>query len=134
MAKQPKRDTAPEIQLRRLLHSLGFRYRVDSPLPGMPRRRADIAFPGKGVVVFVDGCFWHKCPQHRSMPVTNADWWADKLARNVQRDRETDAFLEAKGWQVVRIWEHEPVEVAAGIVEAALQCSSGRGGASAARG
>ncbi|VEP41846.1 Very short patch repair protein [Tessaracoccus lapidicaptus] len=109
--------------LRRELHRLGFRYRVDHPLPGMPRRRADVLFTRAKVAVFVDGCFWHGCPEHKTSPANNAAWWTTKLARNVERDRETDAHLDALGWRVLRVWEHEDMRKAAlaigGIVRSA---------------
>lgn len=113
MSRQARRDTAPELELRRELHRLGLRYRVDHPLPGMPRRRADVLFPRAKVAVFVDGCFWHACPVHGTAPTNNGQWWADKLARNVVRDRDTDAQLDAAGWTVVRIWEHQNMSHAA---------------------
>ncbi|MHB1212688.1 MAG: very short patch repair endonuclease [Candidatus Nanopelagicales bacterium] len=107
------RDTAPELALRRLLHARGLRYRVDSPpLPGV-RRRADLVFGPARVAVFVDGCFWHRCPEHATEPRTNTDYWAPKLDRNVERDRETDALLTRAGWVSVRVWEHEDPAVAA---------------------
>lgn len=126
MARQRTRDTGAEWALRRLLHSRGLRYRVDAVLPGLPRRRADILFPRQMVAVFVDGCFWHACPEHKTSPRNNADWWASKLDRNVQRDRETDTHLSELGWNVVRIWEHEDPEHAADRVEAAVR--SGQAG------
>src|SRR4051812_3182040 len=110
MAKQRTRDTAAEVQLRRLLHARGLRYRVDAAIPGLPRRRADLTFATSRVIVFVDGCFWHGCQEHKTAPKANADWWATKLARNVERDRETEAHLASLGWRVVRIWEHEDPE------------------------
>ena len=111
--RQRPRDTAPELALRRLLHARGLRYRVDvAPLPGL-RRRADVVFTRARLAVFVDGCFWHRCPQHGTSPRNNADWWRDKLDRNVQRDRHTDRALHEAGWQVLRVWEHEPAEAAA---------------------
>ncbi|AQX17000.1 very short patch repair endonuclease [Tessaracoccus sp. T2.5-30] len=123
MARQHRRDTEPEMLLRRELHRLGFRYRVDHPLPGMPRRRADVLFTRAKVAVFVDGCFWHGCPEHKTSPANNAAWWTTKLARNVERDRETDAHLDALGWRVLRVWEHEDMRKAAlaigGIVRSA---------------
>ncbi|MHB1164744.1 MAG: very short patch repair endonuclease [Candidatus Nanopelagicales bacterium] len=107
------RDTAPELALRRLLHARGLRYRIDSPpLPGV-RRRADLVFGPARVAVFVDGCFWHRCPEHATEPRTNVDYWAPKLDRNVERDRETDALLTQAGWVSVRVWEHEDPAVAA---------------------
>ncbi len=84
------------------------------------RRRADLVFPRRRVAVYVDGCFWHSCPQHATFPKNNAEWWAAKLAANVQRDRDTDARLQAAGWTVVRVWEHEDPVVAATRVEDAL--------------
>ncbi|WP_080733974.1 very short patch repair endonuclease, partial [Rhodococcoides fascians] len=116
LSKQRRRDTKPEVALRRELHRLGLRYFVDrAPLKGM-RRRADVVFPRRKVAVYVDGCFWHSCPVHATKPRNNAQWWADKLAANVARDRDTDARLEAEGWTVVRVWEHEPVTEAAALV------------------
>ncbi|MFC7958609.1 very short patch repair endonuclease [Rhodococcoides kroppenstedtii] len=113
LSKQRRRDTKPELALRRLLHAAGLRYRVDrAPLPGL-RRRADVVFTRARVAVYVDGCFWHSCPVHATHPRNNAQWWADKLAANVARDRDTDRRLEEAGWTVVRIWEHEDPAVAA---------------------
>lgn len=116
MAKQARKDTAPEIALRRLLHAAGLRFRVGLPVPGMPRRSIDIAFPRAKVAVFVDGCFWHSCPEHATKPAANDAWWARKLAGNVERDAATTAHLETAGWTVIRVWEHEaPAEVAARV-------------------
>ena len=114
--RQARRNTKPEMALRRELHRLGLRYRVDRKvLPGV-QRRADVVFLGARVAVFVDGCFWHSCPEHATRPKANAEWWSEKLARNVTRDRDTDSQLEAAGWTVVRMWEHEdPLPVAARI-------------------
>ncbi len=118
--RQRPRDTAPELALRRLLHARGLRYRVDvAPLPGL-RRRADVVFSRARVAVFVDGCFWHRCPQHGTSPKNNADWWRSKLEHNVQRDRHTDQALRQAGWQVLRVWEHEEPQLAARRVQAAL--------------
>jgi DNA mismatch endonuclease (patch repair protein) len=93
---------------------------VDWPLPGLPRRRADIAFTRRKVAIFVDGCFWHSCPDHATAPVSNGGWWADKLADNVRRDRQTDDFLRSLRWTVVRFWEHEDPPTCAGRVVKAL--------------
>jgi DNA mismatch endonuclease (patch repair protein) len=113
LSKQRRRDTKPEVALRRELHRRGLRYFVDrAPLKGM-RRRADLVFPRRKVAVYVDGCFWHSCPIHATRPRNNAQWWADKLAANVARDRDTDTRLIEEGWRVVRIWEHEDPVVAA---------------------
>ena len=113
MSRQRTRDTGPEMFLRRELHRRGLRYRVDAALPGLPRRRADVLFNRARVAVFVDGCFWHGCPDHKTTPAANGAWWAAKLARNVERDRHTDAHLRSLGWTVLRFWEHEDIEHAA---------------------
>jgi DNA mismatch endonuclease (patch repair protein) len=120
MSAQRRRDTKPEIALRRELHRRGLRYFVDrAPVKGV-RRRADLVFPRRKVAVFVDGCFWHSCPQHATFPKNNAQWWTDKLAANVVRDRDTDARLAEQGWTVIRVWEHEDPLVAAERVQKAL--------------
>jgi DNA mismatch endonuclease (patch repair protein) len=120
MRGQARRDTKPELALRRELHRRGRRFRVDlPPIAGM-RRRADVVFPRLRVAVYVDGCFWHRCPEHATDPKANAEWWQEKLAGNVHRDRDTDARLAAAGWTVVRIWEHQTADQAADLVEAAL--------------
>jgi DNA mismatch endonuclease, patch repair protein len=108
MQRQQQRDTAPETALRSALHRQGLRFRIHYPLAGL-RRRADLAFPTEQVAVFVDGCFWHGCPDHGTEPKANAAWWREKIAANVARDRDTDARLEETGWLVVRVWEHEPL-------------------------
>jgi DNA mismatch endonuclease (patch repair protein) len=117
MAQVRNRDTHSEMALRRQLHGRGLRYRVNRRMPELGRTRPDIVFPRERVAVFVDGCFWHKCPEHASFPQTNAEWWAEKLDRNEQRDRETDRKLKEFGWHVIRIWEHVSAEDAADIVE-----------------
>lgn len=116
-----RRDTGPERRLRSALHARGFRFRIDHPIElGGRRVRPDIVFTRQRVAVFVDGCFWHACPQHGTQPRTHAPYWSQKLARNVARDRRVDADLESSGWRVVRVWEHEAPEAAAAIVVAAL--------------
>jgi DNA mismatch endonuclease (patch repair protein) len=106
------RDTEPELALRRALHRRGFRYRVHvQPEPSV-RSVADLVFRGPRLVVFVDGCFWHGCPDHATWPKANAAWWKAKIERNRVRDRDTDAALTAAGWVVERVWEHELVEAA----------------------
>ena len=106
--------------MRRALHALGFRYRVGVRVPGLPRRTVDVVFPRRKLAVFVDGCFWHNCPQHGHLPHTNRDWWRTKLEANSRRDRDTTARLEAMGWTVIRIWEHEAVGEAVKRVVQAL--------------
>ena len=120
MSRQRRRDTGPEIALRRILHAHGRRFRVDSPLPDLPRRRADLLFTRPKVAVFVDGCFWHVCPEHATEPANNATWWAKKLRCNAERDRHTDEHLRSLGWTVVRIWEHVDPQEAAEQVELML--------------
>ena len=120
MQVQRTRDTAPEMALRSSLHSMGLRYRVDrAPLPGL-RRRADIVFGPAKVAVFVDGCFWHGCPEHGTKARANADFWAAKIERNRARDADTDARHADAGWTVVRIWEHTPPEEGAELVAEAV--------------
>lgn len=115
-----RRDTGPELALRALLHSRGLRYRVDfAPVSGV-RRRADVVFSGARVAVFVDGCFWHGCPEHATWPKANADWWRGKILMNKQRDADTDRRFAAAGWKVVRVWEHEPPGKAADRVHATV--------------
>ncbi|RYJ31476.1 very-short-patch mismatch repair endonuclease [Streptomyces sp. L-9-10] len=113
------RDTAPELLLRSLVHSAGLRYRVAAkPLPKM-RRTADMVFRPVKVAVFIDGCFWHGCPEHFVRPKTNRPYWEDKIGRNIQRDRDTDNRLAEAGWLVLRFWEHlEPEACAATVIEA----------------
>jgi DNA mismatch endonuclease, patch repair protein len=122
MRANRRRDTGPEMALRTLLHRSGLRYRVDYRVgTGRSAPRPDIAFTRARVAVFVDGCFWHSCPKHATMPKANRDFWESKLERNVERDRENDAALEAMGWTVIRIWEHESAETAAACIIAALR-------------
>lgn len=113
MQANRSRDTGPEMAIRRILHSMGLRYRVDVRPIKEVRRRADIVFGPAKVAVFVDGCFWHCCPQHGSQPATNADYWIPKLERNIERDRETNRVLQRAHWRVIRVWEHQdPMEAA----------------------
>ena len=115
-------DTKPELALRRALHGLGYRFRKDYrlDLDSGRRVRPDIAFTARKVAVFVDGCFWHACPEHGSRPSVNQGYWSPKLVRNVERDRAADAALALAGWQVVRLWEHVPLDDAVTAVVAAL--------------
>ncbi|MFF0541631.1 very short patch repair endonuclease [Nocardia thailandica] len=120
MSRQRRTGTDPEMALRRELHRRGLRYFVDrAPLRGQ-RRRADVVFPRARVAVYVDGCFWHRCPEHATHPKNNARWWADKLAGNVARDRATDLALAEAGWRVIRVWEHEDPVAAADVVQSAV--------------
>lgn len=116
MKSNRRRDTGPELAVRRLLHAQGLRYRVDTPLEFDRRRRADIVFSRARLAIFIDGCFWHGCNQHYTVPATNAEFWAEKRVKNRTRDSETNERLEATGWTVLRFWEHEsPAAIAADI-------------------
>lgn len=122
MIGNKRRDSAPEIRLRRALHKIGLRYRVDYPVrvAGMRPIRPDLVFTRARVLVFVDGCFWHGCPQHGRPPRTHSAYWAAKIELNQARDeRQTQALTDA-GWVVLRIWEHEPLDAAAQAVLVAL--------------
>jgi DNA mismatch endonuclease (patch repair protein) len=103
--------------VRREVHRRGLRYLVDASLPGIPRRRADLLFRRERVAVFVDGCFWHGCPEHGTSPRSNASWWQDKFEANRRRDQDTDRRLAELGWVSVRCWEHEDPNEAADRIE-----------------
>ncbi|WP_081691055.1 DNA mismatch endonuclease Vsr [Conexibacter woesei] len=120
MQRVRRRDTGPELRLRSALHRLGLRYRVDAKVPELPRHRIDVLFRRARVAVFVDGCFWHLCPEHGSVPKANAGWWTRKLAGVRARDARTDAILTQAGWEVVRVWEHEEPDVAAARIAAVV--------------
>jgi DNA mismatch endonuclease (patch repair protein) len=122
MQSNRHRDTSPELAVRRLLHAEGLRYRVDvRPIPSL-RRRADVVFPRQKVAVFIDGCFWHGCPQHGSRSFkTNATFWEQKINRNVERDSDTTALLEAEGWLVLRFWEHLDPALVASVIAIELR-------------
>ena len=104
MAKVKSKGMKPELRVRKLLHGLGYRYRLHrSDLPGRP----DLVFPARRKVIFVNGCFWHRhdgCPQVR-IPATNRDYWLAKLERNYNRDRRSIAALQEQGWSVMTVWE-----------------------------
>lgn len=126
MERQGKKDTKPEIAVRRACHRLGLRYRVDTaPLRGM-RSRADMVFPRERIAVFVDGCFWHGCPKHGTWPKKNAEWWRQKIESNIERDSRVDSELEAAGWSVIRIWEHEEPAAAAERIQHIVNAVRGR--------
>jgi DNA mismatch endonuclease (patch repair protein) len=118
MKANRRTDTKPELALRRALHGLGYRYRKDHrlDLDGGARVRPDIVFTARRVAVFVDGCFWHCCPDHGSQPSANSWYWEPKLRRNVERDRAADAALSLAGWTVIRLWEHESLDAAVAAV------------------
>ncbi|MEB3021483.1 very short patch repair endonuclease [[Mycobacterium] crassicus] len=121
MRANRSRDTKPELAVRRLVHGMGMRYRVDfPPLPSNRRMRADLVFTRARVAVFVDGCFWHGCPEHHTVARTNAEFWAKKVSGNRTRDERTNAVLSEAGWTVLRFWEHEDPSVAARAIRAAV--------------
>ena len=119
MQSNRRRDTSPELAVRRLAHARGLRYRVDvKPLPEL-NRRADLVFTRAKVAVFIDGCYWHGCPVHGTAAKTNADYWSAKIKRNRERDSETNERLSDAGWLVLRAWEHDdPATVVARVIEA----------------
>jgi DNA mismatch endonuclease (patch repair protein) len=126
MRANRRSDTKPELALRKALHGRGLRYRKDFRIDlAQARVRPDIAFTARRVAVFVDGCFWHACPEHGSKPAANTWYWEPKLARNVQRDRAADAALAEAGWRVVRVWEHETLDAAVAAVVYALAEADG---------
>ena len=128
MSRQASKDTNAELAVRRLLHAAGLRYRVEYPVPGMARRRIDVAFPGAKLAILIDGCFWHGCPEHATHPKANAEWWRQKLERNMTRDIETTEHLRAEGWEVLRFWEHEaPQDVADEVRRVVTQRKNGVG-------
>lgn len=113
------RDTKAELAVRRLVHAQGLRYRVNARPESDLRRTADLLFARIRVAVFIDGCYWHGCPEHFTVPATNLDYWSGKIGRNRARDLETTALLEDRGWLVLRFWEHEaPASVAEKVSQA----------------
>jgi DNA mismatch endonuclease (patch repair protein) len=114
MKKVRVRDTGPEMAVRRLLFASGMRYRVNfrPKEPDIGRSSVDIAFPGKRLAIFVDGCFWHGCPEHGELPRANREWWERKFAENRERDARLTGQLEKGGWRVLRFWAHESPEEA----------------------
>lgn len=121
MSRQRSKDTGPEMAIRRALHGRGLRYRVHArPLRHL-RRHADLVFRSAKVAVFIDGCFWHGCPDHRTHPKRNGEFWANKIDGNIARDRDTDRRLNDAGWLAIRVWEHEDVALAALRIEAAVR-------------
>ena len=121
MRANKSRDTAPELALRSAVHALGLRYRVSARPIKSVRRTADLVFPSQQVAVFLDGCFWHGCPEHHTLSATNTDYWREKVGRNRQRDSETDQLLSDNGWTSIRVWEHEDVGLAATAIADFIQ-------------
>ncbi len=118
MTANRRRDTRPELAIRSLLHRAGLLFRVDHRIgTGRSAPRPDIVFTKQRIAVCIDGCFWHHCPEHATMPKSNRALWESKLRRNIERDRENNAALEAMGWTVLRFWEHEaPEDVVAAVI------------------
>lgn len=114
MARIGSRNTSPELRLRKALWKEGLRYRLHMRTPA---GRPDLVFPGKKICVYIDGCFWHGCPDHYVLPRSRQPFWLEKLRTNVQRDRQQTAELEALGWTVIRVWEHEAAEQLEASVE-----------------
>lgn len=109
------------MDLRKALHRSGLRFwKHRRPIRGL-RCEADLVFPRLRLAVFVDGCFWHGCAQHKSMPVANAEWWEAKLSGNISRDRTNDELLRRAGWVVVRLWEHQSMAEMVDEVTSAVQ-------------
>ncbi len=108
MMSNRRSDTKPEIVFRSILHRSGLRFRKDRYIK-FDRRgvKVDVVFPTEKVAVFIDGCFWHRCPEHATTPTRNHEYWSTKFQRNMDRDRSNDKDLQERGWQVIRIWEHE---------------------------
>ncbi|MGW2828246.1 very short patch repair endonuclease [Streptomyces sp. NPDC001286] len=113
MRSNKGRDTKPELALRKAVHALGLRYKVSKrPLPKV-RRTADLVFTRVHLAVFMDGCYWHGCPEHHTLAATNRTFWMDKVETNRRRDQQTDEWLREAGWEVLRVWEHEDPNAAA---------------------
>jgi len=127
MARVRQKGTDAELSLRKELHARGLRYRLHVPLLTKPRRVADIVFSSARVAIFVDGCFWHGCPEHASWPKSNAQFWREKIETNRARDADTDRRLQASGWRVVRIWAHESAGEAARRIEDIVRVGGGVG-------
>jgi len=126
MSKLGQRDTGPEIAIRSELHRRGLRFRVHVRPEQDLATKADIVFRPSRVCVYVDGCFWHSCPEHGSMPASNHDFWEEKLRRNTERDAENTGLLRDRGWTVLRCWEHEDPVAVSDLVETTVRDSPGR--------
>lgn len=124
MRATPQRDTPAELRIRQALHAMGLRYSIDTkPLVNSPRR-ADIVFRRAKVAVFVDGCFWHGCPEHGTWPKANRRFWREKILSNRERDLDTNDRLQKSDWLVIRIWEHEDPSIAAARIAHAVRSRS----------
>ncbi len=122
MAAIRRTDTRPELLLRRALHARGLRFRKDYAIRAEGRIiRPDVAFTRYRLAVFLDGCFWHGCPEHGRPPKTNNSYWLPKLAKNARRDGEQTRILTDAGWTVIRVWEHVYLDDAVSIICSALR-------------
>lgn len=131
MRSNKGRDTKPELLVRRIVHAAGYRYRVNARPEKDLRRTADLLFRPVRLAVFIDGCFWHGCPEHYIRPKANDTYWSEKVERNRARDLETTEILTSRDWTVLRFWEHEdPAEVAARVMEAVDSVRAAHRGAS----
>ena len=125
MAKVRQKGTGAEVALRREMYRIGLRYRVGYKVLKKPRRVADMAFPGRRIAVFVDGCFWHGCPEHDTWPKRNAEFWQQKIEANRQRDADTNSRLQAVGWTALRFWSYEsPAQATATIARSVAKADT----------
>lgn len=125
MSRVRGKDSSAERAFRSALHAHGLRFRIHRRVEGV---NVDIVLPGPRVVVFIDGCFWHGCPNHATFPKTNQNYWLPKLAENRERDRRQTARLRAAGWTVFRVWEHLCLPPATQVVQRIAQvCRAGSG-------
>lgn len=129
MRANKRSNTQPELRIRKLVHAVGLRYRIDTKPEKDLNRRADIVFRQAKVAVFIHGCFWHGCPRHFKSPKTNKRFWETKIERNIQRDKETRNILRKRGWRVIEIWEHQSSESGARsivrVVDERISCING---------
>ena len=122
MRANRRRDTSVELEVRRRLHASGLRYRVDFPADATDRRRrADIVFTRVRIAIFIDGCFWHGCPEHYVEPKSNVSYWRPKIVANRERDLRSTRSLTDAGWRVLRFWEHEDPERVAAAIRSAVE-------------
>ena len=132
MQTTAQRNTGPEVALQCALRELGLQFLGDQPPDSASRGRADVVFPVEKVAVFVDGCFWHSCPEHGTWPKRHGDWWRSKLLANRRRDEDANRVLRDRGWRVLRFWEHDEPKEAATIVANAVLNDTAAGGAGTA--
>jgi DNA mismatch endonuclease (patch repair protein) len=115
-----QRDTDCELAVRKVLHRRGFRYFVDRRAEPDIKVRADMLFPRTKLAIFIDGCFWHGCPEHRTLPRSNTDWWTNKFSQNRARDEQGTAALTNRGWTVLRFWAHEDPELVVDLIKSTI--------------